>query len=209
MIHKETHSVDDLMKMGQRILGRRQVHPQVTATLTQLQIEGTFATGTHLVTVENPIGTDDGDLEAALYGSFLAVPSFDMFPVMNQSDYEPMNLPGAVSTNDTGAIILYPGRKRIQLKVMNTGSRAVYVRSYQRFHILPSDLTPGWITLPFHGDQSCHAIRSTQKLRISYGRGFWELCTLQSAGADNRHPGRDWRPKNYPGWKRIRTWKDR
>ena|SRR5690242_410838 len=114
------------MKIGQSILGRRHVHPNVTATLTQLQVEGTFATGTHLITVEDPIGTDDGDLKAAMYGSFLTAPSLHLFPPAKESDYNPMNMPGAILTTKED-IILYPGRTRVQLQVTNRGTRAVYV----------------------------------------------------------------------------------
>lgn len=115
------------MKMGQCILGRRHVYPSVVGTLTQLQIEGTFATGTHLITLENPISSDEGDIKMALYGSFLPAPSNDLFPDINESDYEPMKMPGAIRLSDRGDIVLTPGRKRIQLKVTNRGSRAVHV----------------------------------------------------------------------------------
>jgi urease len=69
------------MSLGKTMLGRRHVLPAVPATLTELQIEGTFPTGTYLVTVHHPIASDDGDLEKALYGSFLPVPSQDSFPL--------------------------------------------------------------------------------------------------------------------------------
>lgn len=45
--------------------------PSVVSTLSLLQVEGTFATGTHLVTVEQLISSEDGDVEMALYGSSL------------------------------------------------------------------------------------------------------------------------------------------
>jgi hypothetical protein len=55
--------------------------------LTELQVEGTFPTGTYLVTVHNPVSSDDGDLEKALYGSFLPVPSKEAFSLVEASEY--------------------------------------------------------------------------------------------------------------------------
>lgn len=122
-----SHSVAELMSLGKQILGRRHVLPSVTATLTSLQIEGTFVTGTHLVTVDQPIGSVDGDLERALYGSFLPVPSVDSFPVEDESQYEASSMPGAVVAKDGERIELYKGRGRIQLRVTNKGDRPIQV----------------------------------------------------------------------------------
>jgi urease len=115
------------MKTGQRILGRRHVHPEVVCTLKQLQVEGTFVTGTHLVTVDDPISTDDGDIKLALYGTSLELPKSDLFPLAEKAAYSEDNMPGAVNPAKASDIILHPNRKRVQLKVVNRGSRAVYV----------------------------------------------------------------------------------
>ncbi|KAL7271612.1 Urease [Rhizina undulata] len=76
------HNVGELMQLGKEMLGRRHVLPSVAYTLKQIQIEGTFPDGTYLVTVHEPISTDDGNLEIALYGSFLPIPSNDLFPLV-------------------------------------------------------------------------------------------------------------------------------
>ena len=68
------------MSIGKTMLGRRHVLPSVISTLTELQVEGTFLSGTYLVTVHHPVASEDGDLEKALYGSFLPIPSQDTFP---------------------------------------------------------------------------------------------------------------------------------
>lgn len=68
------------MDVGRRMLGRRHVLPQVPDMLPEVQVEGTFPDGTKLVTVHDPICTDDGDLDLALYGSFLPIPKKDAFP---------------------------------------------------------------------------------------------------------------------------------
>lgn len=115
------------MSIGKTILGRRHVLPSVVATLAELQVEGTFPSGTYLVTVHHPISTDDGDLEKALYGSFLPVPSKEAFPLAEAIEFEAENIPGAVIPVKEGKIVLNEGRKRIRLKVTSKGDRPIQV----------------------------------------------------------------------------------
>ena len=122
------HTVAQLMSFGKQILGRRHVLPSVTSTFTSLQIEGTFSTGTHLVTIDQPISSEDGDLEKALYGSFLPVPENKAFPTNDESEYTISSMPGAVIPADSGKIRLHDGRDRIQLRVTNKGDRPIQVR---------------------------------------------------------------------------------
>ncbi|CAP86608.1 Pc20g12790 [Penicillium rubens Wisconsin 54-1255] len=130
------HTASELMSIGKHILGRRHVLPGVLATLTVLQIEGTFTTGTHLVTVDQPISSEDGNIELAMYGSFLPIPSESLFPSYPESEYEPLKMPGAISPGD-GKIELNPGRKRTQLRVTNKGDRPIQVGSH--FHFIESN----------------------------------------------------------------------
>ena len=115
------------MSIGKTMLGRRHVQPSVISSLTELMVEGTFTSGTYLVTVHHPISSDDGDLEKALYGSFLPIPSKELFPLPDPSSYEPTKLPGAVVPVKDGRIIMREGRKRIRLKVTSKGDRPVQV----------------------------------------------------------------------------------
>lgn len=133
------------------MLGRRHILPSVVTTLTSIQIEGTFPTGTYLVTVHHPISSDDGDLEKALYGSFLPVPSKDAFTLPDRSEYEPEKAPGAVIPVKDGKIVLNEGRKRISLKVVSKGDRPIQVKRHS-CHMLVCALKhfTGWITLPLH-----------------------------------------------------------
>lgn len=117
------------MSLGKGILGRRHVLPSVFFTLKELQVEGTFPSGTFLVTVHEPITTDDGDIEKALYGSFLPIPPEDSFPDPYDDDYRPQEAPGAVITVKNRVIHLNQNKKRITLKVMNKGDRPVQVCS--------------------------------------------------------------------------------
>ena len=115
------------MSIGKTMLGRRHVLPSVVSTLTEIQVEGTFRTGTYLVTVHHPISSDDGDLEKALYGSFLPVPSNDLFPLPDSTEYDNKKMPGAVVPVKEGKILLNEGRKRIRLKVVSKGDRPIQV----------------------------------------------------------------------------------
>ncbi|QPC69155.1 hypothetical protein HYE67_011386 [Fusarium culmorum] len=137
IIHNEDYSVADLMKVGKVILGRRHVHSSVVATLKQMQVEGTFETGTHLITIHDPISTDDGDLKMAFYGSFLPVPSQDLFPSVNEADFHPLAMPGAMRPADAEDIILSANRDRVRITVTNKGTRAVHVGSH--FHFMETN----------------------------------------------------------------------
>ena len=125
------------MSLGTTLLGRRHVLPSVPGTLTELQVEGNFVNGTYLVTVHNPIAGDDGDLERALYGSFLPVPAQDKFPwpLQDMSVYEAERQPGAIIAvkGEKGRIALSPGRERISLKVTSKGDRPIQIGSHFHF----------------------------------------------------------------------------
>ncbi|KAH9308665.1 hypothetical protein KI387_036576 [Taxus chinensis] len=120
-------SVAQLMDLGVQLLGRRQVLPSAAHLLETVQVEGTFPDGTKLVTIHNPITNEDGNLELALYGSFLPVPSLDKFTCM-----EDECCPGKIYTVP-GKIILNPGRKAINLTVTNTADRPIQVGSHYNF----------------------------------------------------------------------------
>lgn len=109
------------------MLGRRHVLPSVISSLSELMVEGTFPLGTYLVTVHHPISSDDGDLEKALYGSFLPIPSKEQFPLPDPSSYDANKMPGAVITVKEGKIAINEGRKRIRLKVVSKGDRPIQV----------------------------------------------------------------------------------
>ncbi|KAI1855621.1 hypothetical protein JX266_000486 [Neoarthrinium moseri] len=132
LIRDGAHTVADLMTLGSTMLGRRHVLPSVTSTLHEIQVEGTFPTGTYLVTVHNPIATEDGDLARALYGSFLPVPDPDLFPPAEAAAYEGPNQPGAVVAV-RGKVPLNEGRRRVRLRVTSKGDRPIQVGSHYHF----------------------------------------------------------------------------
>ena len=137
------------MSIGKTMLGRRHVQPSVVSSLMELMVEGTFPSGTYLVTVHHPISSEDGDLEKALYGSFLPVPSNELFPLPNPEDYDSMNMPGAVKTVKERCIVLKEGRKRIRLKITSKGDRPIQVLNstlaIKDCCILTSNV--GWLSL--------------------------------------------------------------
>jgi urease len=124
------------MSLGTTMLGRRHVLPEVCSTLHEIQVEGTFPAGTFLVTVQNPIATEDGDLARALFGSFLPVPDAEraakMFPTQDPAEYAYEKNPGAVVVVGK-EIKLNEGRKRIRLRVTSKGDRPIQVGSHYHF----------------------------------------------------------------------------
>ncbi|KIJ50824.1 hypothetical protein M422DRAFT_159179 [Sphaerobolus stellatus SS14] len=131
-IRDGTYSVAELMQHGKTILGRRHVLPGVVTSIHDIQVEGTFLDGVFLVTVHDPICTNDGDLSNALYGSFLPTPSQDLFPLEEPELYSRDNAPGAVIVSKT-SIVLNKGRERVKIRVTNNGDRPIQVGSHYHF----------------------------------------------------------------------------
>jgi urease subunit gamma/beta len=125
---RDGRSVAELMDLGKRMLGHRQVMPGVAAMIHDVQVEGTFRDGTKLVTVHAPIAAEDGDLALALHGSFLPVPALSAFA----ADPDEAVVPGAV-TVQPGDVELNAGRATLALDVTNTGDRPIQVGSHYPF----------------------------------------------------------------------------
>lgn len=125
---RDGKSVAELMDLGRRFLGRRQVMPGVPSMISDVQVEGTFPDGTKLVTVHHPIAAENGDLRLALYGSFLPVPPINTEPNADEKEGEP----GEIVPVE-GDIELNAGRDAITLSVTNLGDRPVQVGSHYHF----------------------------------------------------------------------------
>lgn len=127
LVRDGKHTVAELMDLGRRLLGRRQVLAGVASLIHEVQVEGTFLDGTKLITVHDPICLDDGDLDLALYGSFLPVPERSAF------GDDPADVhPGRVTTL-AGDIPLYEGRERVTVAVTSRGDRPIQVGSHYPF----------------------------------------------------------------------------
>ena len=93
-----------------------------------MQVEGTFPDGTKLVTVHHPIVEEDGDLELALYGSFLELPGLEVFGSVDEDAEQPGTCQAA-----EGELELNEGRESVSLEVTNLGDRPVQVGSHYHF----------------------------------------------------------------------------
>ena len=108
------------MDVGRQLLGRTDVMDGVPELVHEAQIEGTFPDGTKLVTVHNPIVAEHGNLELALYGSFLPVPNVRLKPDATVAAIKPGEI-----TSAPGEIAANEGRRVAQLKVTNRGDRPI------------------------------------------------------------------------------------
>ncbi len=126
---RDGKSVAELMDLGRRFLGRRQVMSGVPEMVAEVQVEGTFPDGSKLVTVHHPIAAEDGDLTLALYGSFLPPPDPSRFRA-DAAHAEPE--PGAYEILE-GELILNPGGATETVAVTNLGDRPVQVGSHYHF----------------------------------------------------------------------------
>lgn len=124
------------MNEGKKMLGRRHVQPSVVSALHEIMVEGTFKDGTYLVTVHQPICSEDGDLEKALHGSFLPIPDASLFAPSEPEAYEPLKQPGAVRIRP-GKIQLNAGKERTKIKITNTGDRPIQVGSH--YHLIETN----------------------------------------------------------------------
>ena len=125
---RDGRSVAELMDLGRRLLGRRQVMAGVPEMVHEVQVEGTFPDGTKLVTVHHPFAALDGELSLALYGSFLPVPDLAAFGPAD----EPDPVPGSYEI-PPGDLTLNEGRDALELSVTNLGDRPVQVGSHYHF----------------------------------------------------------------------------
>lgn len=128
---RDGRRVAELMDLGRRLLGRRQVLPGIPELVSEVQVEGTFPDGTKLVTVHHPIAARDGDLALALYGSFLPVPDLAVFGADPEAAAEEER-PGEVLPA-AGEIVLNEGRRAISLRVTNLADRPIQVGSHYHF----------------------------------------------------------------------------
>lgn len=128
---RDGRRVAELMDLGRRMLGRRQVLPGVPALVPEVQVEGTFPDGTKLVTVHHPIAAEHGELALALYGSFLPVPPLAAFAEMPPGAPEEAS-PGEVLPAP-GEVVLNDGREAVQVAVTNLADRPVQVGSHYHF----------------------------------------------------------------------------
>jgi urease subunit gamma/beta len=125
---RDGRTVADLMDLGRQLLGRADVMEHVPEMIVEVQVEGTFPDGSKLVTVHHPIAAEHGNMELALYGSFLPIPA--KRAVVNPA--EPAARPGGVFPAD-GEVVLNEGREPLRITVTNRGDRPIQVGSHYHF----------------------------------------------------------------------------
>jgi urease subunit gamma/beta len=126
---RDGRRVAELMDLGRRLLGRAEVMDGVPELVHEVQIEGTFPDGTKLVTVHNPIVAEHGDLELALYGSFLPIPTAGL----KAGTTTTAGIKPGEALCPPGDIVANEGRDVKQLSVTNTGDRPIQVGSHYHF----------------------------------------------------------------------------
>lgn len=127
---RDGRSVAELMDLGRRILGRRDVLDGVADMMEEVQVEGTFPDGTKLVTVHHPIVADEGDRFLALYGSFI-VASAEATDVGRPAS--PIAAPPGHIVARGDDLVLNEGRPTVAVKVANHGDRPIQVGSHYHF----------------------------------------------------------------------------
>jgi urease subunit gamma/beta len=127
---RDGRTVAELMDLGRQLLGRADVMEQVPEMIVEVQVEGTFPDGSKLVTVHHPIAAEHGNLEMALYGSFLPVPS-ERRPAGRESRDRTVSA-GEIFPAD-GDILLNEGREPVKISVTNRGDRPIQVGSHYHF----------------------------------------------------------------------------
>ena len=153
------------MSLGKTILGRRQCLPTVPSQFHEVMVEGTFPDGTFLVTVHEPVSRKDGDMDLALYGSFLPVPKLEVFGASDKEEEEILS--GQVLVSRTsGPIHINVGRERIRVKVTNNGDRPVQVytgyyqiSSIELMYAYMQLLCTGWKSLSLQRNQQAIILR--------------------------------------------------
>ena len=135
---RDGRSVAELMDLGRQLLGRADVMEHVPEMIVEVQVEGTFPDGSKLVTVHHPIAAEHGDIDLALYGSFLpAPPKRGLTPVpvpVRGSDPDGTEFARAGEVMVGGnEIIINEGREPVQVKVTNRGDRPIQVGSHYHF----------------------------------------------------------------------------
>ncbi|CAL5421177.1 unnamed protein product [Camellia sinensis] len=115
-------TVAELMDIGKQLLGSCS-----TPFAFCSEVEGTFPDGTKLITIHDAIASENGNLELALDGSFLPVPSLDKFLLIVDD-----RIPGELRYG-AGCITLNHGRKAVTLKVTSTGDRPIQDLAHSHF----------------------------------------------------------------------------
>ena len=134
---RDGRTVAELMDLGRQLLGRADVMDHVPEMIVEVQVEGTFPDGSKLVTIHHPVAAERGNMDLALYGSFLPIPAQRGLTPVPARGADPngtdlAETPGEIMPAD-GDIILNEGRDAVQVTVTNRGDRPIQVGSHYHF----------------------------------------------------------------------------
>ncbi len=129
---RDGRTVAELMDLGRQLLGRADVMDHVPEMIVEVQVEGTFPDGSKLVTVHHPVAAERGNMELALYGSFLPVPKAGLKASTTTGVVPTVRSAGEILPAD-GDIVLNEGRDAVQVTVTNRGDRPIQVGSHYHF----------------------------------------------------------------------------
>ena len=139
LIRSGQYTVVQLMEIGQSLLGTNNVMAGVPSMMDSVQIEATFPDGTKLLTIHSPITIPHGNMELALYGSFLTPPPKPHHPTASSTSTTNTTtsvFPGEmIPKNGSSDITLHTDRleQLIEITVVNTGDRPIQVGSHYAF----------------------------------------------------------------------------
>lgn len=134
-----------------------------------------------LVTVHEPICTENGNLEEALYGSFLPVPLQSAFPLRDPSSYARASGPGAVVLRKEN-IVINEKRECVRLCVTNNGDRPIQVGPLPHVHCLCAQ---NRLQIGSH----YHFIEANKALQFDRGRAYGMRLNIVSGTAVRFEPG--------------------
>jgi urease gamma subunit/urease beta subunit len=181
---RDGRTVAELMDLGRQLLGRADVMDLVPEMIVEVQVEGTFPDGTKLVTVHHPVAAEHGNMELALYGSFLPAPEPGRRATMaglkarTTNDATGATMAGlkARTTNDatgatsdaTGATSDATGATRDAADVMPTFTDAAHVVPTfgDAAHVVPTFRSAGEI-LTIAGDVLLNEGREAVQLKVT------------------------------------------
>jgi urease subunit gamma/beta len=134
---RDGRTVAELMDLGRQLLGRADVMDGVPEMIVEVQVEGTFPDGSKLVTVHHPIAAEHGNMELALYGTFLPMPPQRGRISVQERSSRPGDtyfdgVAGEILAAD-GEILINDGREPVHVKVTNLGDRPIQVGSHYHF----------------------------------------------------------------------------
>ena len=167
---RDGRSVADLMDLGRRFLGTRDVLDGIPEMVDEVQVEGTFPDGTKLVTVHRPIVAERGDHALALYGSFLA-------PLAPEAA---VGRPASALAGAPGEVLAESGEI-----TLNDGPRRRH--HDRREHRRPA--RPGRQPLPLLRDQSRAGVRPAGRLRAPPRHPRGHRGPVRAGRGQDREPG--------------------